>query len=67
MAWSRAFLHSRYARHTIIDGNTIFVTSDSLFCLNLADGKTIWRAEYDDAQIVPVVDDVNVDTLRNKK
>ncbi|MDT8323795.1 MAG: PQQ-binding-like beta-propeller repeat protein [Bacteroidota bacterium] len=50
---------SLYARNTIIDGTAAYVCSDSILCVELADGSTRWRYPLR-AQTTPTVDDAAV-------
>jgi len=60
--WSRPCYHM-HSCHPIIDDDQIFLFDrDSLFCLNIDDGSTLWSLDHDNSYTshVPAVDDRNV-------
>ncbi|MBN1782163.1 PQQ-binding-like beta-propeller repeat protein [bacterium] len=58
VVWQKT-VGSLYTRHVIVDGDRLFLCSDSLFCLNTADGTTVWNSSLK-AQGTPAVDDTHV-------
>ncbi|HPG40895.1 MAG TPA: PQQ-binding-like beta-propeller repeat protein [bacterium] len=53
--WFKA-IGSLYARNVIIDDDRLYLVVDSLYCLNIADGSTIWSYPSQ-AFVTPAVDD----------
>ncbi len=53
--WSRP-IGSLYGRHPILDGDRLYVVCDSLYCLSIEDGSTVWNYPFS-AQTSPAVDD----------
>ena len=50
---------SLYSRHPVIDGDRIYIVTDSLYCLNISDGSTLWSYDIG-SNVTPAVDDENV-------
>jgi outer membrane protein assembly factor BamB len=57
---------SLLGHHPILDGNRIFVVRDSLFCLDVKDGSTVWSYYIPGYPDTPTIDDLNV-YISNKK
>ncbi len=53
--WFRP-MGSLYTKNAIIDENRLYIMSDSLFCLNIANGDTIWSYPIT-GQATPAVDE----------
>lgn len=62
-AWSKP-IGSMYTRNPIIDGEKIYVVTDSLYCLGLFDGTTYWTQEVS-GQFTPAVDESKVYVFGN--
>ncbi|UCE17569.1 MAG: PQQ-binding-like beta-propeller repeat protein [Gemmatimonadota bacterium] len=52
---------SLYTRNPIPDGDRVYIIKDSLYCLDVADGSTVWSFPVS-GQYTPAVDDSNVYT-----
>lgn len=62
-AWSKP-IGAMYTRNPIIDDEKVYVVTDSLYCLDLYDGATIWsQTVY--GQITPAVDENHVYVFGN--
>jgi outer membrane protein assembly factor BamB len=48
-----------FARHPVIDSNRVYIVADSLYCLDINDGSTIWSVAFS-AKVYPAVDGENV-------
>ncbi len=48
-----------YSKNPIIDNNRVYIVGDSLYCLNISDGSTIWAFSFS-ATVTPVVDSERV-------
>ena len=63
--WSKP-VGNCYGRHVIIDDDCAFVQTDSLYCLSLDDGSTLW-AQNIHFQGTPAVDELYVYTVGRYK
>jgi outer membrane protein assembly factor BamB len=48
-----------FARHPVIDSNRVYIVGDSLYCLNMGDGSTVWSVPFS-GRVYPAVDGENV-------
>ncbi len=58
--WTRPCSGQLFGRMATIDAKKVFFLRDSLICLNLLDGSTVWRQKLNGSQTIPAVDDSNV-------
>ncbi len=50
---------SLYGRHTVFEQDRVYVVKDSIYCLRLNDGETIW-SDPRSLQMAPAVDESNI-------
>lgn len=50
---------SLYSKNPIIDDNSVYIVADSLYCLNISTGSTIWSYPFSE-NVTPAVDDDQV-------
>lgn len=48
-----------YSKNPIIDNNRVFIVADSLYCLNIQDGATVWSFPFE-MPVSPAVDEEKV-------
>ncbi len=53
--WSKP-IGSLYTRHPILDGDKLYIVADSLYCLNIGDGSTVWNYPFS-GSATPALDD----------
>lgn len=61
--WSKP-IGSMYTRNPMIDGNFVYVVTDSLYCLNLYNGYTVWNQAIS-GQLTPAIDESKVYVMGN--
>jgi outer membrane protein assembly factor BamB len=57
---------SLFSRNPIIDSNRVYIVGDSLYCLNIGDGSTIWSFSFSE-NVSPVVDEEKVYICGDRK
>ena len=63
--WSRPF-GNLYGRNPILDGDRLYLLHDSLYCLNIGDGSSVWSYPFS-GQASPAVDDDMCYVCSNQK
>jgi outer membrane protein assembly factor BamB len=56
--WVKPMSSAPYYQNPVIDGENVYISNDTLYCLNASNGYTIWTYEIQ-GQTTPVLDDNN--------
>jgi outer membrane protein assembly factor BamB len=65
--WDRDFYYSLMGCSPLIDENKVFIKTDSLFCLDISDGRIIWTYSSTFNQTTPCVDENTCFLTTNQK
>lgn len=57
---------SLFSKNPIIDSNRVYIVGDSLYCLNIIDGSTIWSYAFS-RNVSPVVDEEKIYICGDRK